>query len=95
MTVVSSVQVVPIELLELTGATELGGTGAEDPYPVGTAAVELDPAAAMDEDGGTYPCGAELYAGGDAANATPARPRTATILNMLTNEDRPANNSNV
>lgn len=61
MVVVSSVQVVSIGLLELTGATELGVVGKEeDSYPVGTATLELDTAAATDEDGGTYPYGDEL-----------------------------------
>jgi hypothetical protein len=61
MMVVSSVQVVSIGLLELTGAIELGVFGTEeDPYPVGTAALELDTAAARDEDDGTYPYGVEL-----------------------------------
>jgi hypothetical protein len=62
MIVVSSVQVVSIGLLELAGATELGGAGADDvPYPVGTTVLELDAASATDEGtGALYPFGAPL-----------------------------------
>ena len=68
MIVVSSVQVVSIGLLELAGATELTGAGADDdPYPVGTTAPELDAASTTDEGTGAtepwealYPFGAPL-----------------------------------
>lgn len=51
--VVLSVQVVSTGLLELTAATEVPDVSADDePYPVGTATVELDTAAATDEEVG-------------------------------------------
>lgn len=51
--VVLSVQVVSTGLLELTAATEVPDVGTDDePYPVGTATVELDTAAATDEEVG-------------------------------------------